>query len=101
MVKPQEKAINLILVEATIPQDMADLWRHSGCRYTLQNTELQSACNELSWLFPAPWMVIDMLLDVAPNRNSREACMHHTESVSALAKAICISQTSSLTIVCS
>ena len=52
MVKPQEKAINLILVEATIPQDMADLRRHSGCRYTLQNTELQSACNELSMAFP-------------------------------------------------
>jgi len=42
MIKPQEKAIlvNLILVEATIPQGMADLRKHSGCKYTLQNTKL-------------------------------------------------------------
>ena len=100
MVKPQEKAINLILVEATIPQDMADGDIQAAdirCRIQNSNRPVTSC----PWLFPAPWMVIDILLDVAPNRNSREACMHHTESVSALAKAICISQTSSLTIVCS
>jgi hypothetical protein len=45
-------------------------------------------------------VLIDMASDVAPNKNSREACMHPTESVSALVKAICVSQTSSLIIVC-
>lgn len=45
-------------------------------------------------------VLINVAFNVAPNQNSREARMHPTESVSALAKAICVSQTSSLIIDC-